>query len=485
MMKVYTNSGIHYINESLMNKIKEINPEILMEDIDMDKDVFNKNVDKVKDIIINKFNYPLNDRQKSYIEYFLDSYSEKVSEKELEYKSDNFLDIQKEMFKEKPSESFLEDIAYGILTNKNNPHLFKEFDRVRNKPSLNNKKDNVVSIEDKIKNDINDEIKEKATEKNGITQSSDVKKTTIDVKKYAKKKIKELQNSNIKYNEEEFNDFKQTLNYMTTVEEIDKAVEFFKQNYDEKGFKGNITDKPEYNKKPEELKKIPYETDVTFGSWDEAKQYVEKLQIFGKTTQQIVARSNHTILSTLNKIGSSTNNVLKNIAALAVEGYDYRPFYNVDSDTTIKYYLAALEVVDKELFKIVKNVVFNNSNNPKTGENTFEKSEQEREEIQRNMLNGISKCVYLFEAMNENDINDMYNAILFDEILSNHFKINSLNKLAEFGFRDKIIYFTKDAGGDRNLVSIFVFRKKLRKTRATFNYFKNFYNDMKNATPKV
>ena len=134
----------------------------------------------VLNIIINKFNYPLDDKQKDYIEHYLMDYAEKVSDKELEYKSDNFLDIQDEMFKENPDEKFLEDIAYNILTNKNTPYMFKDFNKSQQDLSFvhdSDEKNNVVSIEDKLKKNIEKEIKQKASKKNGDTQSNDVRFT--------------------------------------------------------------------------------------------------------------------------------------------------------------------------------------------------------------------------------------------------------------------------------------------------------------------
>lgn len=487
-MKVYSNSGVHYINESLLNKIKENNPEILLEENSMDKNFFNNNIKKIKDIIINKFNYPLDDKQKDYIEHYLMDYAEKVSDKELEYKSDNFLDIQDEMFKENPDENFLEDIAYNILTNKNTPYMFKDFNKSQQDLSFvqnSDEKNNVVSIEDKLKKNIEKEIKQKASKKNGDTQSNDVRFTNFGLQEYINKKIKEIRSNGTQYKKEDLMDLKKSLNYMTNKQEIDKAIEFFKQNYDEKGFKGNITDKPEYNKKPYQLKQTPHETDVTPDVWDRAKNYIKQLQMFGQLTQQIVARSNHTITMTLNKFGFDREQVFKRAFALATKGYDYTPFFNVDENTTKKYYISALEVVDESMANIIKNAIFSSDNNPKIEPYSLEVDSKTRNEIKNQLLNGIKKCVYLFESIDEKDLSDMYNAILFDDILSNQFKINRLTKLSEYGFRDQIIYFTKDMNGKTYLISLFVFRKKLRKTRATFKYLKDKFNNFVNAAPKA
>lgn len=453
-MKVLTKNGTYYINKFLLEQIKQNNSNLIMEAKIDDND------------ILSRLLFSFYAQNTNYDKQYFKNHPEKVQ------KVKDFIDKLTDDEKEKIMDTNWSDNRYMVdsLRSKiakeigigSTTDLYQyPFKFLKQSDTENN----VVQIADYI----NQNIEKQAAEQNGDTQSADVKQPEQQNNQQSKEENK----SNTKDNPQDNND---TNNQQSKEEN-----------------KSNTQ-----NESEDELKR---KTDIARETWVTTKHIVEKINIFAKATQTIIKRAMYAIKMTLNIYGSDrqNDNFMKKFGSIVSGGYDYQYMANVDKSLALKYYLAALENVDSETYDNVKNGLFFDKDNKFISSiinqevsdkesNLFQQSYNEMGDmsnISKELNNAIQSCVILFEVMNEQDINNMYNAILYDEILSSHYKMNSLRKLSAYGFRDQIVYFTKRLDGKPNLICLFVFREKARAVRGLGNFASKFGSNIVSNTPKV
>ena len=448
-MKVLTKNGTYYINKFLLEQIKQNNSNLIMEAKIDDND------------ILSRLLFSFYAQNTNYDKQYFKNHPEKVQ------KVKDFIDKLTDDEKEKIMDTNWSDNRYMVdsLRSKiakeigigSTTDLYQyPFKFLKQSDTENN----VVQIADYI----NQNIEKQAAEQNGDTQSADVQQP----EQQPNEENKSDNQNNPKVNDDSNN-----------------------QQPNEE----NKTDNQNENEEDNELKR---KTDNARETWEKTKHIVEKINIFSNATQTIIQRAMYAIKMTLNIYGSDrqNDNFMKKFGSIVSGGYDYQYMANVDKSLALKYYLAALENVDSETYNYVKNGLFYDKNNKFTNSihnqevsdeesNLFQQTQIEMSKTSKELNKAVQSCVILFEVMNEQDINNMYNAILYDEILSSNYKMNSLRKLSAYGFRDQIIYFTKKVEGAPNLICLFVFRQKAREVRGIGNFAKKFGSNIVSNTPKV